>query len=133
MNKSEEKMRKDIRSIRRSMKITQKDMGNKLNITESSYNRIESGEIALSYAHLLAISDIFGMSISDMLTYPNNGGEINIGNTTNIGHHNKIGNLNNNIGYASQAISPTDYANLQQQVEELKADKERLYQLLLKQ
>lgn len=132
MNKSEEKMRKDIRSIRRSMKITQKDMGNKLNITESSYNRIESGEIALSYAHLLAISDIFGMSISDMLTYPNNGGEINIGNTTNIGHHNKIGHLNN-IGYASQAISPADYNNLQRQVEELKADKERLYQLLLKQ
>ena len=55
------------------MKITQKDMGDKLNITESSYNRIESGEIALSYAHLLAISDIFGMPIIDMLTYPNNG------------------------------------------------------------
>ncbi len=75
MNKSEEKLREDIRIIRRSMKITQKDMGDKLNITESSYNRIESGEIALSYAHLLAISDIFEMSISDMLAYPNKNAE----------------------------------------------------------
>jgi transcriptional regulator with XRE-family HTH domain len=75
MNKSEEKLREDIRIIRRSMRLTQKDMGDKLNITESSYNRIESGDISLSYAHLLAISDIFGMSINDILTYPNNEGK----------------------------------------------------------
>ena len=57
--------------------------------------------------------------------------EINIENTTNIGHHNNMGH-HNSIGCTTQAISAADYANLQQQVEELKADKERLYQLLLK-
>lgn len=67
MNKSEETLREDIRTIRRSLKITQKEMGEKLNITESAYNRIESGDISISYAHLLAISDAFGMPIVDIL------------------------------------------------------------------
>lgn len=67
MNKSEEQLRADIRTIRRNLKITQKEMGAKLGITESAYNRIESGLITLSYAHLLAISDTLGISVVDIL------------------------------------------------------------------
>lgn len=67
MNKNEEKLLEDIRSIRRDLKITQKQMGEKLGMTESAYNRIESGEITLSYAHLLVISDVLGMPIVDIL------------------------------------------------------------------
>lgn len=67
MNKSEEQLRADIRTIRRNLKITQKEMGAKLGITESAYNRIESGLITISYSHLLAISDVFGMPIVDIL------------------------------------------------------------------
>lgn len=69
MNKSEEKLLEDIRSIRRYLKITQKQMGERLGMTESAYNRIESGEITLSYAHLLVISDVLGMPIVDILLY----------------------------------------------------------------
>lgn len=53
--------------------------------------------------------------------------EINIDNS-NRGHH------NTNIGsIGTQTIANSDLAELKQQIAELKADKEKLYQLLLKQ
>ena len=52
--------------------------------------------------------------------------EINI-NNPNMGHH------NTNIGSGTQTIANSDLAELKQQIAELKADKEKLYQLLLKQ
>lgn len=53
--------------------------------------------------------------------------EINIDNS-NRGHH------NTNIGsIGTQTIATSDLAELKQQIAELKADKEKLYQLLLKQ
>lgn len=52
--------------------------------------------------------------------------EINI-NNSNMGHH------NTNIGSDTQTIANSDLAELKQQIAELKADKEKLYQLLLKQ
>lgn len=52
--------------------------------------------------------------------------EINI-NNANMGHH------NTNIGSGTQTIANSDLAELKQQIAELKADKEKLYQLLLKQ
>ncbi len=70
----------------------------------------------------------------EMLRNADKSTEVNIKNTNHMGHHNNMGHHNSmNIGCATQAISPADYAHLQQQVEELKADKEKLYQLLLKQ
>ena len=70
MNKSEEKLRQDIRSIRHNLGITQKEMGAKMGMTESAYNRIEGGMIAMSYSHLLAISEAFGISVADIILYP---------------------------------------------------------------
>lgn len=52
--------------------------------------------------------------------------EINI-NNANMGHH------NTNIGSGTQTVTTSDLAELKQQIAELKADKEKLYQLLLKQ
>lgn len=53
--------------------------------------------------------------------------EINIDNSSH-GHH------NTNIGsIGTQTIANSDLAELKQQIAELKADKEKLYQLLLKQ
>ena len=68
-NKTEEQLREDIRTIRCSLKITQKEMGARVGITESAYNRIESGRITITYRHLIAISEAFGFTIVDMLTY----------------------------------------------------------------
>lgn len=67
MNKTEQQLREDIRTIRRNLKITQKEMGAKLGMTESAYNRIESGDINISYAHLLNISAAFEIPIIDIL------------------------------------------------------------------
>lgn len=54
--------------------------------------------------------------------------EINIDNSSRGGHH------NTNIGsIGTQTIANSDLAELKQQIAELKADKEKLYQLLLKQ
>ena len=50
--------------------------------------------------------------------------EINI---NDMGHH------NTNIGSGTQTITTSNLAELKQQIAELKADKEKLYQLLLKQ
>ena len=61
----------------------------------------------------------------DMLI-SNKSTEINI-NNANMGHH------NTNIGSGTQTITNSDLAELKQQIAELKADKEKLYQLLLKQ
>jgi transcriptional regulator with XRE-family HTH domain len=70
MNKQEGEIIKNIVQIRLSQKLTQKEMGEKLGITESAYNRIESGKIALSYSHLSNIASSFGMSEIDLLTWP---------------------------------------------------------------
>jgi transcriptional regulator with XRE-family HTH domain len=70
MNKQESEILKNIIQIRASQKLTQKEMGDKLSITESAYNRIESGKIALSYSHLSDIASSFGMSTVDLLTWP---------------------------------------------------------------
>jgi transcriptional regulator with XRE-family HTH domain len=70
MNKQESEILKNIIQIRAGHKLTQKEMGDKLSITESAYNRIESGKIALSYSHLSNIASAFGMSEIDLLTWP---------------------------------------------------------------
>ena len=70
MEKCEEKLREDVRMIRKSLRITQKEMGQALGVTESAYNRIESGDIAISYAHLLGFAEAFKMSIAEILAYP---------------------------------------------------------------
>ena len=53
--------------------------------------------------------------------------EININNSSRGGHY------NTNIGSGTQTIANSELAELKQQIAELKADKEKLYQLLLKQ
>ncbi len=70
MNTNEEKIRSNILQIRRNKKFTQLDMGEKLNITESAYNRIESGKTALSYKHLSHIASVFNIDVIDIITYP---------------------------------------------------------------
>jgi len=61
---------KNIMQLRGRNKITQKQMGEVLNVTEATYNRIESGKIALSYVNLTKIASYFNMTVIDLLTYP---------------------------------------------------------------
>lgn len=81
-------------------------------------------EALLAYRPDISAEWIF-RGTGDMLI-TNKPTEINI-NNSNMGHH------NTNIGSGTQTITTSDLAELKQQIAELKADKEKLYQLLLKQ
>jgi transcriptional regulator with XRE-family HTH domain len=70
MDNDEEKIVKNICQIRYNQKLTQKNIADKLEISEATFNRIESGKIALSYKHLADIASALQMSVVDVITYP---------------------------------------------------------------
>ncbi|MDR2407950.1 MAG: helix-turn-helix domain-containing protein [Bacteroidales bacterium] len=70
MNKQEKDILKNIMQIRLVKKLTQKEISDKLHISEATYNRIESGKIALSYKHLANIASELNISIIDVITWP---------------------------------------------------------------
>lgn len=61
---------KNIVQIRNSQELTKRKMASLMNINEASYGRIESEKVALSYGDLAKIASIFGMSVIDVITYP---------------------------------------------------------------
>jgi transcriptional regulator with XRE-family HTH domain len=115
------------------LKVSANEMERQCGISHSTISSQVNGKSKLSatvIAELLAYRpDISAEWIfrgtGDMLI-TNKPTEINI-NNANMGHH------NTNIGSGTQTITNSDLAELKQQIAELKADKEKLYQLLLKQ
>ena len=115
------------------LKVSANEMERQCGISHSTISSQVNGTSKLSatvIAELLAYRpDISAEWIfrgtGDMLI-SNKPTEINI-NNSNMGHH------NTNIGSGTQTITNSDLAELKQQIAELKADKEKLYQLLLKQ
>jgi transcriptional regulator with XRE-family HTH domain len=70
MKMEENDVLKNIIQIRQSKRFTQKDIASKLGISEPTYNRIESGKIALSYDHLAKFARSFGINVIDVITWP---------------------------------------------------------------
>lgn len=70
METNEAKVVTNIIKIRESQGISKRKMAEFMNINEASYGRIESGKIALSYRFLADIARCFGMSVIDIITYP---------------------------------------------------------------
>jgi transcriptional regulator with XRE-family HTH domain len=70
MSMQEEDILEKIIQIRLSKKFTQKHVAEILKISEATYNRIESGKIALSYFHLANIARAFNMTLIDVITWP---------------------------------------------------------------
>jgi transcriptional regulator with XRE-family HTH domain len=66
MSKQEEIVVKNIMQIRQSKRLTQKDVGEGIGLTEATFNRIESNKIALSYEHLTLIASYFNMREIDI-------------------------------------------------------------------
>lgn len=66
----EEKIIKKIVKIRSSKGLTKRFMAESLHINESSYGRIESGKVALSYRQLAMIASCFKMTVIELLAYP---------------------------------------------------------------
>lgn len=122
-----------VKTCMEKLKVSANEMERQCGISHSTISSQVNGKSKLSatvIAELLAYRpDISAEWIfrgtGDMLI-TNKPTEINI-NNANMGHH------NTNIGSGTQTIANSDLAELKQQIAELKADKEKLYQLLLKQ
>lgn len=124
-----------VKTCMEKLKVSANEMERQCGISHSTISSQVNGKSKLSatvIAELLAYRpDISAEWIfrgtGDMLI-TNKPMEINIDNSSR-GHHNT--NTTNYGG--TQTITTSDLAELKQQIAELKADKEKLYQLLLKQ
>lgn len=124
-----------VKTCMEKLKVSANEMERQCGISHSTISSQVNGKSKLSatvIAELLAYRpDISAEWIfrgtGDMLI-TNKPMEINIDNSSR-GHHNA--NTTNYGG--TQMITTSDLAELKQQIAELKADKEKLYQLLLKQ
>lgn len=61
---------KNIIQIRNAQELTKKKVAEKLSMSEATYGRIENGKIALTYIDLARIASALGMSVIDVITYP---------------------------------------------------------------
>ena len=68
--KEEEKLIQNIVKIHSSKGLTKRSMSEALNINEASYGRIENGKVALSYSQLAKIASVLGMSVIDVISWP---------------------------------------------------------------
>ena len=62
--KSVDKFLKEIEKTRKTKKISQKEMGEKLGITQAAYGRIESGQTDLKVITMFQIMELLGMKFS---------------------------------------------------------------------
>lgn len=58
---------KKIRSIRKEIGLTQKEVADKLGITDSGFAQIERGDNLISLEHLVKLPSILGCRITDIL------------------------------------------------------------------
>ncbi len=61
---------KNIIKIRNSQGVTKRALAEYLHINESSYGRLEKGDVALTYNTLADIASFFSMRVVDVITYP---------------------------------------------------------------
>jgi transcriptional regulator with XRE-family HTH domain len=70
MSKQEKNVLVKVVQVRQNKRLTQKEVATGIGISEATYNRIESGKVTLSYKHLAGIASVFGMSVIDVITWP---------------------------------------------------------------
>lgn len=62
----------NIKALRKQKGLSQKKMAESLEISESTYNRLENGEIDLAYQrHLTPIARIFEMEVVELFIFRN--------------------------------------------------------------
>lgn len=59
-----------LKKIREQKKLTQTEVAEKLEISQSVYARIESGKIKLRFDHLQKFSELVGMSVTEIMAFP---------------------------------------------------------------
>lgn len=69
MNEEKQIIEKIIQ-IRKNQRFTKRQIAEALCMSEANYGRLENGKSILQYRHLADIARFFGMSIFDVITYP---------------------------------------------------------------
>lgn len=59
-------MKNYMKEIRLSRKLTQKEVADKLFISQSTYNRIEIGSVSLTFDNAIKLTEIFNCSLNDI-------------------------------------------------------------------
>ena len=61
---------KNIEAIRKEKHITQEDLASRMGIKQSSYSSFITRESDITYNRLLQISECLGMSVIDLIAWP---------------------------------------------------------------
>ena len=60
-----------LKYLRKKNQLTQQDLADYLNLDVSSVSKLESGKIDISLSKLELLSKKYGMSVIELLAYPN--------------------------------------------------------------
>jgi transcriptional regulator with XRE-family HTH domain len=116
-----------IKKIRESKNYTQEYMSNKLNISQNTYSKIETGGIKLTVDRLKQISEVLDVSVEDIL---NNESQV-------FNFHNS--NIDKFYGYIetlhedNKELLQTTIKLLNEQITYLKSENEKLLKIISKQ
>lgn len=99
------KVNEKIRLFREMQQMTQEEMANKLSLSTNGYANIERGETKLSFERLEQIANIFGIDVTELISY----GEQN---SINFNHSTSNNSLNI-VGGASDSLLEMEIAKLQ--------------------
>ncbi len=116
-----------IKKIRESKNYTQEYMSNKLNISQNTYSKIETGGIKLTVDRLKQISDVLDVSIEDIMS----------NETQAFNFHNS--NIDKFYGYIetlhedNKELQQTTIKLLNEQITYLKSENEKLLKIISKQ
>ena len=100
-----------LKKLRELKNLTQSHMANELGITQSTYSKIEIGEIDISFSKLEKISEVLGMSPEEIFTFNEN-------MIFNVMH-----NLNGNNGFViNKGPSETEIQLYKDQITSLKEE-----------
>ncbi len=69
-NPSQSELREKMRQLRDLGGYSQKDFANAMDITQSSYFRLENGEIKTGFKHIAGCADLLEVSFTDFLRLP---------------------------------------------------------------
>lgn len=108
-----------IKKLRELKNLTQSHVANELGITQSTYSKIEVGEIDISFSKLEKISEVLGMSPEEIFTFNEN-------MIFNVMH-----NLNGNNGFViNKGAQETEIQLYKDQISTLKEEIEYLKKVI---
>lgn len=58
----------NLKKYRKAVKMTQKQVGKYLGVAESTYNLYESGKRKIDYEDLLKLSELYGVTVEQLVT-----------------------------------------------------------------